>query len=723
MPQIETTQVVQLIAWITALFEFIMGLYILLLNIRNNANRHVSFLLILFSINTYAQGQLLTAQHLSQVKRPIFLLAATTPAIQPGLLLIAIILLKPEWFKGRGKGLRWLLYGMVALPIIFTILDNYFQTNIWFTGYQTEIYPGGFINLQLFTQGSLGPFLRIVFIYAVPMVTIFPLFYVAFFDKSITKLTRRLAFILLLTQVFAVVINFTLFFTPGTYYAVLITSTIFAIGYTYAAFWQLISERRLQSGRLQIRLTALILAITIPLMVSISTYIITRTREFIQQNAIQQLEDVSISFVGFQTVVWIFIGVGIVLLGALTTLTIRQAIQPIETLTETALAITQGDLSRVAPVESDDEIGFLAQSFNQMTEQLLELIGNLEKRVAERTLELEQRSSQLQAAADVGHSASSVLDVNQLIPEVVGVIQERFDLYYVGLFLLDETKEWAHLRAGTGKAGHEMLARGHRIQVGQGMIGWTIANAQPRVASEASEDVVRFATAELPGTRSEAAIPLRVRGEVIGAITVQDIRPETFDSESIASLQTMADLVSIAIDNARLYTESQEALEASRRAYGEMSKKAWMESTQKSIVFHSNESGTSSYEGDLESEEQDNKYILKLPIKVRDTVIGELYTHKLGNAGDWLPDEISLLEAIIEQLGVAFESARLYEETQRRAAFEKLTREITTQMRESLDIDTVLRIAAAEFKRALDLSEVEIRMGMAEGGKIEQQTS
>jgi GAF domain-containing protein len=84
-------------------------------------------------------------------------------------------------------------------------------------------------------------------------------------------------------------------------------------------------------------------------------------------------------------------------------------------------------------------------------------------------------------------------------------------------------------------------------------------------------------------------------------------------------------------------------------------------------------------------------------------------------AGDWFPEEITLLKTIVEQLGIALESARLYEETQRRAAFEKLTREVTTQMRQSLDIDTVIRIAAAEFKRVLDLSEVEIRMGLEEG--------
>jgi GAF domain-containing protein len=146
-----------------------------------------------------------------------------------------------------------------------------------------------------------------------------------------------------------------------------------------------------------------------------------------------------------------------------------------------------------------------------------------------------------------------------------------------------------------------------------------------------------------------------------------------------------------------------------------VSRKAWKEHTQKSIVYQSIDGGTYKVDSDREIASRANEKILKLPIKVRNLVIGELISRKSNMAGDWFPEEITLLKTIVEQLGIALESARLYEETQRRAAFEKLTREVTTQMRQSLDIDTVIRIAAAEFKRVLDLSEVEIRMGLEEG--------
>ena len=108
-------------------------------------------------------------------------------------------------------------------------------------------------------------------------------------------------------------------------------------------------------------------------------------------------------------------------------------------------------------MESLDEFGLLAQTFNRMTEQLLELIGSLEQRVAARTKDLEKRSNQLEAAAQVGRAASSVLDVNELIQNAVELIRDRFNLYYVGLFLVDEFQEYAVLRAGTGEAGKAML--------------------------------------------------------------------------------------------------------------------------------------------------------------------------------------------------------------------------------------------------------------------------
>jgi GAF domain-containing protein len=199
----------------------------------------------------------------------------------------------------------------------------------------------------------------------------------------------------------------------------------------------------------------------------------------------------------------------------------------------------------------------------------------LEQRVAERTRELEVHSGYLEAAAAVGHAATSILDADVLIQRIVELIREWFDLYYVGLFRLDDAGEWAVLHAGTGEAGMAMLARGHRIRVGEGMIGWSVANDRTRVALEAGEDAVRLATAELPETRSEAALPLSSRGRVLGALTIQSSQPGAFGPDTIIALEAMADLVAVGLDNAMLFAESQRTLEAAREAYGQLSREGW----------------------------------------------------------------------------------------------------------------------------------------------------
>ncbi len=238
---------------------------------------------------------------------------------------------------------------------------------------------------------------------------------------------------------------------------------------------------------------------------------------------------------------------------------------PIIRLTAVAESVTAGDLTAQARVESGDEIGVLATTFNSMTEQLRQLIGVLEQRVAERTVELERRAVQLTTAAEVSQAASSTLDPKRLLSQTVDLIADRFNLYYAGLFRVDETGEWAVLQAATGEAGRQMVAQGHKLQVGGvSMVGWCTANAQARIALDVGEEAVRFDNPLLPGTRSEMALPLISRGRVIGALDVQSTEEAAFDEADIAVMQTMADQVANAIENARLFEETQRLAQRER---------------------------------------------------------------------------------------------------------------------------------------------------------------
>ena len=169
-----------------------------------------------------------------------------------------------------------------------------------------------------------------------------------------------------------------------------------------------------------------------------------------------------------------------------------------------------------------------------------------------------RRAVQQQTAAEISTAAGTILDVSELLPFVVNLIQQRFGLYYVGLFLLDEARQNAVLRAGTGEAGQRMLERQHHLPLDdRSMIGWCIQRRGPRIALDVGKDAVRFNNPDLPDTRSELALPLVSRGQVLGAMTVQSAEVAAFSEQDIAILQTMSDQVAIAIENARLIEQTE----------------------------------------------------------------------------------------------------------------------------------------------------------------------
>jgi GAF domain-containing protein len=358
-----------------------------------------------------------------------------------------------------------------------------------------------------------------------------------------------------------------------------------------------------------------------------------------------------------------------------------------------------------------------------MTDRLRNVIGGLEDLVKLRTSQLEARTDQIQAASRLGSAATSILDPEELTRQVVQMIQEQFELSYVGLFLVDEAREYATLQAGTGEAEQAKLEPAYRIKVGQGLVGWCIQDGQSRVSQSASETDLNLAMPDLPEAHSEAAIPLRSRGQVLGAITMQSKAPGAFDESTLLTFQTLADQIAIAIDNARLFEEAQKALEATRQAYGELSHQAWMQRLNSQGVHVTRSREGLWYEdsarrpGNSKSNPGNGKHqaetTFELPIEVRGMIIGTLRAKKSEGEPYWSREERELLATMGEQLGVALESARLFEETLLRAERERLIGDITNRVRETLDIDTVLKTAAKEMQKVLDLEEVEVRMNKA----------
>jgi GAF domain-containing protein/HAMP domain-containing protein len=538
----------QLIAWLLALAAITLGLTTLFPNIRHTANRHTGALLLLLATNLLAVGALTGAADTRQATWPSVVLAATT-VVQPALLIVTLILIKPEWLRER-RWLRWLLYGLAALPAALTAIDVVLGTQLWYTGLDPATYTGGFVSLPEYVNGRMAVPIRIALIYLVTVATILPLAYVSLSDTQVARITRQLARVLLGVQITAIAIPivFSQFIFSSA--PTLLLSTLFVVGYAYAASRQMISERRLLTGRLQLRLTALILSITIPLVVAV----------WLVVGVVVQLPPPVRTGGGGggaepQVYAGFVIVLGAALLAILIRFTLRQAVRPIGALTTAASAVSRGDLAQSVPVESDDELGALTRSFNTMTLQLQERVGALELRIAART-------AQLQTSAEVGRAATSILDPDELLRSVVQLIANRFDAYYVAVFGLDEAGKQAVLREASGEAGRLLKARGHALAVGgQSMVGTVTANRRPRIALDVDNEPVRFANPLLPNTRSEIALPLIVGDRVLGALDVQSTHEDAFDEASAAALQSMADHIAVALNNARQFQQAEQLLQ------------------------------------------------------------------------------------------------------------------------------------------------------------------
>jgi len=407
----------------------------------------------------------------------------------------------------------------------------------------------------------------------------------------------------------------------------------------------------------------------------------------------------------------------------------RYVLRPIMELSSAAEQLSAGHLDVALPTtEAKDEIGRLTRTLSDMTARLRQTLKNLEQRNAD----LARQHSHLEAASFVAREAALLQNVDQALRETVNLISDRFGFYHAGVFLLDEERQFAVLRAASSAGGQKMLARGHRLRVGrEGMVGYVAARAEPRMALDVGEDAVFFNNPDLPETRSEMSLPLIVQSGVIGVLDVQSTQRQAFSQDDVRVLQTLADQVAVAISNARLLQLAQERLEAEPRAYGELSRRAWREAAEAGVQqvarhdphhllaapseWHA-EAAAAAARGETVLAQEAQSFTLATPIKVRGQVIGVLDARRFARSGDWSPDQLAFMESLAEQLGVALESARLYEDTQRRANQEKLLGTLAARMRESFDMEIVLKTAVQEMVQSLDLPEVTIRMAPAPKG-------
>ena len=377
--------------------------------------------------------------------------------------------------------------------------------------------------------------------------------------------------------------------------------------------------------------------------------------------------------------------------------------------------------------ESVQEAELFGQAQETTNIELNKLKDELEQRVTQRTEELEKRASQLEAISGVARSIASLQNMELLLPAITQLVSERFGYYHVGIFLLGENHEYALLRATNSEGGQKMLDRHHKLKLDtNSIVGFVTSRSQPRIALDVGADAVFFNNPDLPDTRSEMALPLRIGDNVIGALDVQSTQPNAFTDEDIAILSTLADQVAIAIENARLFSESRVALIESQGTFDKYVRQEWSSFTRqvKQTGFIYDGKRVNAMEGDRQIEKRKNvlqtgrlslekvSSAISIPIKLRGQTIGMLDVRSKSGQREWTQDEITLLEAAAERAALALENARLVDGAQRRAARERAIGEISTKIGTFSDMSAILQTAVEELGRRIGgATEVTIELG------------
>jgi GAF domain-containing protein/HAMP domain-containing protein len=414
----------------------------------------------------------------------------------------------------------------------------------------------------------------------------------------------------------------------------------------------------------------------------------------------------------------------LILLGLGAFLTNRM-VHPIQKLAAAAQQIGSGNWDVEIPRTREDEIGLLANSFQGMASQLRDLVGTLEERVAERTRDLELRSIQMQTAAEVARDITATQELDTLLDRAVQMICNRFGFYFGAIFLIDDLREYAHLRAVTGQARQEILARRLKLKIGeQGIVGYVAAKGEARIARDVDSDETYYRDPLLADTRSEMALPLRVGRRSIGVLDVQSNVPAAFTQDDITILQTLADQLAVAIENARLLEELQKTVQETNDYYQEQAQKAWLLTARRQqTAFEYDQLRVRPLENKLPPEVmarlQDGHAItlngdtpgnghsptsLVAPVMLRQQVIGVIGLEQDDPHHSWSPEEIAIVEAAASQAAMTLENARLYLESQEKAERERVIGEITEKMQRANDMDTLVARLLQELQQVFDAS-------------------
>jgi GAF domain-containing protein len=393
--------------------------------------------------------------------------------------------------------------------------------------------------------------------------------------------------------------------------------------------------------------------------------------------------------------------------------------------------------------------------------------------------ETRNRAIQLQTAAEIARDISGSLDLGELLNKAVKLIRERFNFYHAAIFLIDSTNEFAAVREATGEAGIQMKRSGHKLKVGsKSIVGYVTSSGEPLIVNDTNRDATYYANPLLPETRAEAALPLKVGQRILGALDVQSALPYSFGGEDISVLRILSDQMAVAVINSELFADTQEHLSQHRllhhvttaAASGTTLEEALNSAVQglqvtlggdrvsilladkvsktlkiNSFAGYSEEVGQLSIpfgEGitgwvavhlqpqRVNDVSQDMRYIqvgsnvrseLAVPLSYRGDLLGVLNVES-DQTGAYDENDEEMLGTLGGSLAAIISNARLIEQVRRQVDHERMLYEVTSKIRRSTDMQTIMATTTSELSKVLGARRAQIKLVIEDEPKAESRT-
>ena len=429
----------------------------------------------------------------------------------------------------------------------------------------------------------------------------------------------------------------------------------------------------------------------------------------------------------------LLLGMGLVLVvatGLAVTFSIfltRRIVNPLQQLTEASAQVSRGNMDIEVQLNTHNEMQLLATTFNTMTAQVRSLVQGLES-----------RTHRLEIIANLSEQLTAILNLEQLLATVVRQTQDNFGYYHAQIYLLDEPSQYLLVAEGTGPVGVEMKAQRYRIPLSDPV--HPVARAA-RSGQIVSVDNIREVQGWqpnplLPDAYAQIAVPITIEGRRVGVFDVLEDDIAGLDAGDATLLRSLANQVAVAIRNARLFAQVEQALADAYAVQARYTNEAWGRVRQTTPYVYTqpdarvlpaatlaqtkrqalglSQTTILSQTGDS-MEDAPNHAVLAAPVRLGEHKIGTFQLHRTDVDQEqplWTDDDLALIEAILDQVAQTAENLRLFEETQERATREQTLREITDKLRATPNLDTLLETAARELGQRLGVRHTVLELGI-----------